>query len=173
MTLLHSLRIPAVFWPRESVLVAEAAGSGSDVADLEHRLFASYVDALVGYARRGLLAIGETIIMNDVDWSAVQDAQCATPIVIVRLVCSLPVLVQREQLRGTTHPGTAVHTVAREFDVADYDLTIDTESEAPDAAAAAVMAAASRSGLGLSTEWELLEDPSRSGIGNRLPLDAP
>jgi len=72
MTLLHGLRIPAVFWPRESVRVAVAAGSASDLADLEHRLFASYVDALVGYARRGLLAIGETIIMNDVDWSAVR-----------------------------------------------------------------------------------------------------
>ena len=151
MTVLDSLRIPAVFWPRESVRVAVAAGSASDLADLEHRLFASYVDALAGYARRGLLAIGETIIMNAVDWSAVQDAQRATPIVIVRLVCSLPVLVRREQLRGTTHRGTAVDTYAREFDGADYDLTIDTEIEAPDAAAAAVMAAVGRSGLGPST----------------------
>ena len=149
--LLRSLRIPAVFWPRESVRVAVAAGSASDVADLEHRLLASYVDALVGYARRGLIAIGETIIMNDVDWSAVQDAQRATPIVTVRLVCSLPVLVQREQLRGTTHPGTAVDPFARELAGAGYDLTIDTEIEAPDAPAAAVMVAAGRSGLGPST----------------------
>lgn len=151
MTVLHSLRIPAVFWPRESVRVAGAEGSASDSADLERRLFTSYVDALVGYARRGLLAIGETIIMNDVDWSAVQDARRATPIVVVRLVCPLPVLVQREQLRATTHPGTAVDTFAREFDGADYDLTIDTGSESPDEAAAAVRAAAGRSGLGLST----------------------
>jgi chloramphenicol 3-O-phosphotransferase len=150
-TLLHRLRIPAVFWPGESVRVAVAAGSAPDVADLEHRLFASYVDALVGYARRGFVAIGETIIMNDVDWSAAQDARLVTPSVIVRLRCSLPVLEARERVRGTTHPGTAMDTFARELGGADYDLTIDTEGAAPASAAAAVVAAAGRLGLGLST----------------------
>jgi hypothetical protein len=111
-TLLRRLCVPAVFWPRESVRAAVADRSAADVAEFEHRLFASYVDALVGYARRGFVAIGETIIMNEVDWSAVRETQLVTPSMIVRLVCSLPVLVQREHARGTTHPGTAVDTFA-------------------------------------------------------------
>jgi hypothetical protein len=94
--------------------VAGAGGSVPAVAELEHRLFASYVDGLVGYARRGFIAIGERIIMNDADWSAVRDAQLVTPTMIVHLVCSLPVLVQRERIRGTTHPGKAADTFARE-----------------------------------------------------------
>ena len=104
-TLLRRLRVPAVFWPRESVRVAVADRSAPEFAELEHRLFASYVDALVGYARRGFVAIGETIIMNEVDWSAVRRTQLVTPCMVVRLVCSLPVLIQREHVRRTTHPG--------------------------------------------------------------------
>lgn len=66
--LLDRLQVPAVFWPREAVHVGLPSGPSPERANLEHQLFASYVDALVAYAWRDLIAIGETIIMNEVDW---------------------------------------------------------------------------------------------------------
>ncbi|MDQ6784537.1 MAG: chloramphenicol phosphotransferase CPT family protein [Actinomycetota bacterium] len=89
--------------------------------------------------------------MNEIDWSAVRDAELDPPCIIVRLVCSLPVLVRREHIRGTTHPGTAADTFARELGAAGYDLTVDTEGETPEAAAATVEGEARRLRLEISS----------------------
>lgn len=128
--------------------MSRAPESSPEVLDLEHRLFAGYVDALVAYAGRGLIVIGETIIMNESDWNATRVALTATPGLIVRLVCPLPILLQREQSRRTTYRGTAEDTLARELDEAEYDLTIDTHQEGPAVVVATIEAALRRFGFG-------------------------
>ena len=127
-TLLDVLPVPAVYWPREAVRVG---AGGADLPELEQRLFTAYVGALRAYASWEFVVIGEAIIMARAELEAARTALAGTSPLLVRLVAPLETLVEREDARATTYPGTAADTSAREFRPGPYDLTFDTVVHGP------------------------------------------
>jgi chloramphenicol 3-O-phosphotransferase len=109
-----------------------------DVVTLEAQFHRAFYEALAGFARNGLHAIGEVLFKSAQSYAEFQQATQRVPTLVVHCTCDLATAVERERQRADRTSGVAELTATQEWVPSLCDLTIDTTQVETESAAARI-----------------------------------